>query len=228
MTSPSVAISPPFADAARMTLIRRTYALLTVTILWTIAVVAGAIATPAVLELAVAHPFIILLLSIGALLGTNLVQAQPLKLAWLAFFVTLMGISLAPVMLMYNTRAPGVISQAALLTGSTFTVLTLYALLSRRDFSQLGGFLTVGLWVLLATSLLNMFFHNETASLWLAGVTVFLFSGFIVYDTSKLKGNLGPNDYITATVSLYLDVLNLFMALLRILSVFQGGGRSRS
>ncbi len=222
MTFPSAVLSPPMVDAARMTLIRRTYALLTVTILWTIAAVAGTIATPALLQLAVSHPIIIMFLSFGALLGTNLVRAQPLKLAWLALFSGLMSMSLAPVMLYYNSRAPGVITQAALLTGSTFTVLTLYAMFSRRDFSQLGGFLTIGLWVLVATSLLNMFFRNETASLWLASVSVMLFSGFIVYDTAKLKSNLGPNDYVSATVSLYLDVLNLFMALLRIL----GRGRN--
>ncbi len=216
MTSPSVVLSPPITGVARMTLIRRTYALLTVTILWTIAAVAITMATPALRQLAVSHPIIIMFLSFGALLGTNLVRAQPLKLAWLALFTSLMSMSLAPVMLYYNTRAPGVITQAALLTGSTFTVLTLYAMFSRRDFSQLGGFLTIGLWVLIATSLLNMFFRNETASLWLASVSVLLFSGFIVYDTARLKSDLGPNDYISATVSLYLDVLNLFMSILRI------------
>ena len=217
MTSPSVVLAPPIASAARMTLIRRTYALLTSTVLWTIAAVAGTIATPALLQLAVSHPIIIMFLSFGALMGTNLVSAQPLKLAWLALFSGLMSMSLAPVMLYYNTRAPGVITQAALLTGSTFTVLTLYAMFSRRDFSRLGGFLTVGLWVLIATSLLNMFFRNESASLWLASVSVMLFGGFIVYDTARLKSSLGPNDYVSATVALYLDVLNMFMAILRIL-----------
>ena len=56
-------------------------------------------------------------------------------------------------------------------------MLTLYAFVSRKDFSALGGFFIVGLWVLIGTSVLNMFFQNATASLWIAGATVFVFGG---------------------------------------------------
>ena len=58
------------------------------------------------------------------------------------------------------------------LTGSTFAVLTGYAWVSRRDFSALGGFLTVGVWVLLGTMLLNFFFQNAGAGLWIAAVAL--------------------------------------------------------
>jgi FtsH-binding integral membrane protein len=107
-----------------------------------------------------------------------------------------------------------------LLTGTTFGALTLYAFLSKKDFSAWGGFFIVGLWVLIATSLLNLFFQNTTASLWIAGATVFVFGGLLVFDTWRLRNAFGPNDYIQAAVAIYLDLLNMFLAILSLL-----GGR---
>jgi FtsH-binding integral membrane protein len=120
-------------------------------------------------------------------------------------------------------RAPdaGIIAQTGLLTGSTFAVLTAYAFLSRRDFSVWGSFLTVGLWVLIATSLMLFFFPSPAASLWLAGVGTLLFAGLLVFDTWRLRNVYGPDDYVLAAVNIYLDLLNLFLFILRLL----GGGR---
>ena len=111
--------------------------------------------------------------------------------------------------------------QAGILTLSTFGVLTLYAWISRRDFSAWGSFLVVGLWVLIGTSVLNMFFRNQTAGLWIAGVGVLLFSGLLVFDTWRLRNVYGPDDYVMAAVNIYLDLLNMFVAILSLL----GGGR---
>ncbi|MBP6775514.1 MAG: Bax inhibitor-1 family protein, partial [Gemmatimonadaceae bacterium] len=82
------------------------------------------------------------------------------------------------------------------------------------------SFFVVGLWVLIGTSLLNLFFQNQTASLWIAGATVLVFSGMLVYDTWRLRNQYGPEDYVIAAVQIYLDLLNLFTAILRLL-----GGR---
>src|SRR5919199_4763523 len=117
-------------------------------------------------------------------------------------------------------RQPGIIAQTGLLTGSTFAVLTGYAFVSRRDFSALGGFLTVGLWVLIGTMLLNLFFHNQTAALWLSAVGLMIFSGFVIYDTWRIRNVYGPEDYVEAAVNIYLDLLNIFLFLLSLL-----GGR---
>jgi FtsH-binding integral membrane protein len=91
---------------------------------------------------------------------------------------------------------------------------------SRRDFSAWGGFFTIGLWVLIATSLLNLFFRNTTASLWIAAGTVFVFGGLLVFDTWRLRNVYGPEDYVQAAVAIYLDLLNMFLAILSLL-----GGR---
>ena len=89
--------------------------------------------------------------------------------------------------------------------------------MSRRDFSAWGSFLTVGLWVLIGTMLLNLWFKNAMADVWLAGVTVLLFSGMLIFDTWRLRNHYGPDEYVGAAVQIYLDLLNMFMAILRLL-----------
>jgi FtsH-binding integral membrane protein len=114
------------------------------------------------------------------------------------------------------------ITQAAVLTIGAFGVLTLYAFVSRRDFSAWGSFFMVGLWVLLGTMFLNFFFRNPAMDLWLAGITVLVFSGLLVFDTWRIRNVYGPDEYVGAAVNIYLDLLNLFLGLLRVL----GGRRS--
>jgi FtsH-binding integral membrane protein len=67
---------------------------------------------------------------------------------------------------------------------------------------------------------LNLFFKNTTASLWLAAGTILVFSGLLVFDTWRIvrSGQYGKDDYVPAAVAIYLDLLNLFLAILRLLS----------
>lgn len=84
----------------------------------------------------------------------------------------------------------------------------------------MGGMLTTGLILLIVGSLLNVFlFGNAWASFFISCVAVFLFSGFIIYDTFNIMRRYPTDEYISATLSLYLDILNLFLALLRILGM---------
>ena len=127
-----------------------------------------------------------------------------------------MGVIISPALFFYGRTQPGLIGQAAVLTIGAFGILTMYAFVSRRDFSAWGSFLMVGLWVLIATSLLSMFFPSTAVNLWLASVTVLLFSGLLVFDTWRLRNFYGPDDYVGAAVQIYLDLLNIFMAVLRL------------
>jgi FtsH-binding integral membrane protein len=124
---------------------------------------------------------------------------------------------ISPALFIYWRQQPGLIGQAAVLTLGAFGILTLYAFVSRRDFSAWGSFLIVGLFVLIGTSILNFFIGNATADLWLAGVAVLLFSGLLVFDTWRLRNRYGPDEYVGAAVNIYLDLLNMFMAILRIM-----------
>ena len=94
----------------------------------------------------------------------------------------------------------------------------MYSFLSRRDFSAWGGFLFVGLIVLILTSVLNLFFGSASGYTWIAGIGVLLFSGLLVFDTWRMRNLYGPDDYVIAAVSIYLDLLNMFLFILSLLS----------
>ena len=216
----SVAV-PVRTGAERATLVRRTYALVFASVLVTIGGAWVGLTQPSIMMAVARHPFISFLLILAPLfLAMRLKDAFPANIGLVGLFAFAEGVWLSPILFYYGQTQPGILSQAALLTASTFAVLTLYATASRRDFSALGGFFVVGLWVLIATSLLNLFFRNETASLWLAGASVFVFGGLLVYDTWRIRNVYGPDDYVPAAVSIYLDLINLFLAILRLL-----GGR---
>lgn len=205
----------------RATLVRRTYTVVFASVLVTALGVRIALGIPALLEMVIRHPWLSLIAAFVPLIAAGRFQrAFPLNLGLVLLFTFVMGVIIAPALLLAERNQPGVVLQAGILTLTTFGVLTGYAFLSRRDFSAWGSFLVTGLWVLIATSLLNLYFRNETAGLWLAGVSVFLFSGLLIFDTWRLRNVYGPDDYVMAAVAIYLDLLNIFMAILRLL-----GGR---
>lgn len=204
--------------AERATLVRRTYSLVFVSVLFTIAGSMFALSQPRLLQAVAAHPFISMIAMFAPLfLALRARDAFPANIGLVLLFTFGMGVVISPALYVYGQQQPGLITQAAFLTIGTFGVLTAYAFVSRRDFSAWGSFFVVGLWVLIAVSLLNMFFRNPAMDLWLAGVTVLVFSGLLVFDTWRIRNSYGPNEYVAAAVTIYLDLLNLFMAFLRIL-----------
>lgn len=212
---------PVRTGAERATLVRRTYLLVLASVLVTMAGVSFSISTPPVLNWAARHPFITFLgMFVPLIAAQRFRHVFPTNIGFVFLFTFLEGIFISPFIYVLGQTQPGVVGQAALLTGTTFGVLTLYAFLSRKDFSAWGGFFIVGLWVLIATSVLNLFFQNATASLWIAGATVFVFGGLLIFDTWRLRNVFGPSDYVQAAVAIYLDLLNMFLAILSLL-----GGR---
>ena len=206
----------------RATLVRRTYGLVLISVLFTMAGTALGLTQPAMLEFAARHPFIMLLITFAPLQMATRVRTQfPANVGFVLLFTFVEGVAIAPFMAYYGRQNPDLIWQAGALTLSTFGVLTAYAWISKRDFSALGSFFVVGLWVLIGTSLLNMFFQSALASLWIAGATVLVFSGLLIFDTWRLRNVYGPDDYVMAAVQIYLDLLNMFMAIVQLL----GGGR---
>ena len=137
----------------------------------------------------------------------------------------MLGVWIAPVLLFYAKMQPGAIGEAGLLTFATFGALTLYATFSRRDFSAWGGFFAVGLVVLFLTMLIGVFFPSVGGSTWIAGAGVFVFAGLLVFDTWRItrSGQLSDQDYVIAAVTIFLDLLNLFLFMLSLVS----GGRDR-
>jgi len=207
--------------AERATLVRRTYSLVFVGVLITIAGSMFALSQPRILGAVSAHPIITMIATFAPLLlAMRARDVFPQNIGLVLLFTFAIGVFISPMLYVYGQQQPGLITQAAFLTIGTFGVLTGYAFVSRRDFSAWGSFFVVGLWVLIAVSLLNLFFRNPAMDLWLAGVTVLVFSGLLVFDTWRIRNRFGPNEYVSAAVTIYLDLLNLFLAFLRIL-----GGR---
>ncbi len=207
--------------AERATLVRRTYLLVLGGIALTIVGVGFTTTQPALMALVARHPFISFLFTLAPLfLAQRAKDRYPANIGLTLLFTFTIGVWISPIMAYYATTQPGVIGQAGMLTFSAFAVLTAYAWISKRDFSAWGSFFVVGLWVLIATSVLNMFFKNESASLWLSGMTVMIFSGLLIFDTWRIRNTYGPDEYVDAAVSIYLDLLNMFMAILHLL-----GGR---
>jgi modulator of FtsH protease len=211
--------------AERATLVRRTYGVVLLGVITTIVGAAVTLSQPALLRQSVAHPIITFLLFFAALFMAQRVHHRfPLNIGLTLLATFIAGVLIAPLLAFYGSTRPGLVGQAALLTFATFGVLTLYATFSRRDFSAWGGFFMMGLIVLIVTSLLNLWFRNQTADLWLAAGTVFIFGGLLVFDTWRIvrSNQYGPDDYVPAAVAIYLDLLNIFLAILRLL----GGRRS--
>jgi len=206
----------------RAQLVRRTYSLVFISVLVTVVGATYAMSNAWIMEQVIAHPFWTMIAVFVPLIAAQGARDRfPLNVTMVLLFAFAMGVMVGPTLVGRGGFDSALVTQAATITVGAFGVLTLYAFASRRDFSAWGSFFIVGLWVLIATSLLNMFFGNATSSLWIAGGTVLVFSGLLVFDTWRLRNVYGPEDYVIAAVAIYLDLLNMFLAILRIL----GGGR---
>jgi FtsH-binding integral membrane protein len=206
----------------RATLVRRTYSLVLASVFVTMGAVAFAMTQPAIMQAVRQHPIITFICAfVPLMLAQRARAAFPQNIGFVFLFTFAMGLYVAPFIAMAEQHNPGIASQAGLLTFTAFGALTMYSFLSRRDFSAWGSFLFVGLIVLILTSVLNMFFGSAAGYTWIAGIGVLLFSGLLVFDTWRLRNVFGPDDYVLAAVSIYLDLLNMFLFILSLLS----GGR---
>jgi modulator of FtsH protease len=135
-------------------------------------------------------------------------------------FTGLLGFGLGPMLNAYLQLAngPALIMQALGGTAVVFLGLSAYALTTKKDFSFLGGFLMIGMIVVIVAAIANIFFAIPAISLALSAAIIFIMSGFILFDTSRII-NGGETNYILATVSLYLSIYNIFVNLLALLGV---------
>lgn len=148
-----------------------------------------------------------------------------LNIALFYLFSAVEGAIAGPMLMLINHTAPGVPMMAAVITGGIFGGLSLYALVSGKDFSFLGGFLFMGLIAVMIGGLVLMFLHVAALyTLYTVGGAL-IFSGYILYDTSMIMRRLAPEEAIVGAVSLYLDLVNLFWFILQILMEFSGNSR---
>jgi len=133
----------------------------------------------------------------------------------------LFGLGLGPVVSFYLAINPSIVTTALGGTGMIFLGLSAYALVTRKDFSFMGGFLMVGMFVVIGAGIANIFLQMPILGLMGSGAIVMIMSGFILFETSNIIRG-GETNYIMATASLFLSLLNMFQALMHILG-FLGG-----
>ena len=199
--------------------LRQTYMLLSMTVIFS-ALTAG-------ISMAVQPPpmtgIVCTLVALLTLWRLHKVANTPAALGWVFVFTGLLGFSLGPMLnnfLQISQSGSLLIVNALATTGVIFMTLSGYTLISKKDFSFLAGFLSVGLWIFiggLLFTLIASFFGFQFSGLGLAlnSMAVLLFSGFILYDTHRILSG-GETNYVLATVSMYLSIYNLFIHLLMI------------
>jgi modulator of FtsH protease len=133
----------------------------------------------------------------------------------------LLGFGLGPVLNYYLAVNPSIVMTALGGTGAIFLGLSGYALTTRKDFSFLGGFVMIGMLVVLGAALLNIFLGIPALFLAVNAAVVMIMSAFILWQTSSLIHD-GETNYIMAAAGLFLSLLNMFQALLHLLGAFGG------
>jgi modulator of FtsH protease len=168
-------------------------------------------------------PIASLVMTIGAFITLFVVNKKAESASgiyWVFAFTGLMGASLGYTLNYYlGVAGPGLIMEALGATAVVFFALSGYVLTTKKDFSFMAGFLIVGLVVVMIAAIANIFFAVPAVSLALNAAIVFIMSGFILFDTSRIIHG-GETNYIRATVSMYLNLYNLFTSLLHLLGAF--------
>jgi len=209
-------------SSGRNAVLRNTYGLLSLTLIWSAAL---AVAGTLVSIPAEASDGLIVM-GFLTLLAVRWFRKSVIGVMMVFVFTGIEGFALGPVINYYLHLPQGqeIVGVAVGLTGVVFLSLSGYVLTTRKDFSYLGGFLYAGLIMLILVGLIGLFVDLSMVDLAMAYVSALIFSGFILFDTSRVL-NGDEKNYVMATLELYLDILNLFLILLRIVSAFAGNRR---
>ncbi|RJX83560.1 Bax inhibitor-1/YccA family protein [Pseudomonas sp. LS-2] len=164
--------------------------------------------------------FVVLIGFYGLFFLTNKLRDSAWGLVSAFALTGFMGFILGPILNRYLGMQGGaeVVSSAFAMTALVFGGLSAYVLITRKDMSFLGGFITAGFFVLLAAVLASMFFHISGLQLAISAGFVLFSSACILFQTSAIIQG-GERNYIMATISLYVSIYNLFISLLQIFGI---------
>lgn len=196
--------------------LQNTYALLSMTLLW------SALASALAISQDVGHfGWWALIPMLGTLFLVMAVKNTVWALPAVFLFTGTMGYLTGPTVGFYLalSNGPELVMGAMGATAAIFICLSGYVLTSRKDFSFMGGFLFTGLIVTIGAMILGIFFSIPGLHLAISAAVVLIFSGYILYDTSQIIHG-GETNYVMATVSLYLNILNIFLHLLSLFGIF--------
>ena len=215
----AIALPSPVGTRAESVLatnrvIRNTYMLLSMTLLF------AAITAAASVAMRLPHPGLIITLVgyFGLLFLTTKLRNSGWGVLSVFGLTGFMGYTLGPILNAYLSLPNGheTVMLALGGTGAVFLGLSAYAVVSRKDFGFMGGFLAVGILVAFLAGLAAIFFQLPAMSLAVSAAFMLLASGLILFETSQIIHG-GETNYVMATVSLYVSIYNLFVSLLSLL-----------
>ncbi|MCY3812737.1 MAG: Bax inhibitor-1 family protein [Gammaproteobacteria bacterium] len=190
--------------------LRSTYALLAMTLLW------SAVTASAAVALGAPHlGFITLLVFIGLLFMVHKTANSVWGLVWTFALTGFLGFSLAPLLSAVLGMANGgmLVAQSLGITAVAFFGLSIYTVTTKRDFSFLTGFLIVGAIVIVASWIVSIFYWTTLMSQVLAGICILFGAALILWETSAVVRGEETN-YIRATVGIYVGLYNIFSSVL--------------
>lgn len=210
--------SPGISGAlATNKVLRNTYALLSLTLLFS--------ALAASVSMAVGMPpMASIICSIGALALIWFViprtQNSPSGIFWVFAMTGLLGAGIAPLLSIYLATPTGasIVMQSLAGTGLIFVGMSSYAMVTKKDFSFMGGFLFAGILIAFIAAIANIFLQIPVLHLVISVIFAVISSLLILYETNQIVRG-GETNYINATVTLYVSIYNLFSSLLYILGV---------
>ncbi|WP_404417919.1 Bax inhibitor-1/YccA family protein [Vreelandella aquamarina] len=215
-TSPS-AVTGQTTGVSTNKVLRNTYALLAMTLLFS-AVTAGAAMAMGVERMNI---FVFFIGAYGLMFLVHKTANSAIGLLSTFAFTGFMGFTLGPILSAYLALPNGasLIMTAFAMTGATFIGLSAVALISKKDFSFLGNFLLAGAIVLILAMVVGLVFNIAALSLMVSAGFVLFSSAVILYQTSEIVHRAGETNYILATITLYVSIYNLFISLLSLLGV---------
>jgi modulator of FtsH protease len=171
----------------------------------------------------IAAPLVMFGVMIGSLFVVTAFRNSVIGVFALFGFTFIAGLALTPILTYAAGMANGgqLVALAGGMTAAIFFALASIATVTKRDFSFMGKFLFVGLILLIVASLANLFLQIPALSITISAIAVLLFSAYILFDVSRIV-NGGETNYVMATMSLFLNIYNLFVSLLNILLAFTG------
>lgn len=200
--------------------LRNTYALLSLTLLFSALMAAFAMVTQA----PPLNWMIVLVGYFGLLFTTFALRNSGWGLVSVFALTGFMGFTLGPILSFYIgafSNGAELVMMALGGTGVMFLGLSAYALTTQKDFSFLRGFLLAGILVAFVGAIIAIIFSIPALSLAMSAAFVVLMSALILYQTSEII-NGGETNYIMATITLYVSIYNLFTSLLHLLAAFSG------
>jgi modulator of FtsH protease len=203
------------SQAANKTL-RNTYGLLSLTLLF------SALTAGMSMAYNLPHPGLIITLVgfYGLLFLTHKFKNSSLGILCVFALTGFMGITLGPILSIYMSVSNGssMIMSALGITGLSFLGLSAYALVSKKDFSFLNGFITVGFFVLLFAVIAGIFIKMPALQIFISAGFALFSAAVILLQTSQIVRG-GETNYIVATVNLYVSLYNMFLSILSLLGM---------